>query len=75
MELKSLLNITEIIICAFLIISILLQQKEGGLGTMFGGASGGESYRSKRGAESFLTNATIVLAVLFVANSIAIAIL
>lgn len=75
MEIQSLLNIVEILVSVGLIITILLQQKEGGLGNMFGGGGGGEGYRSKRGMEAFLSNATVVLIVVFIANSLAIALL
>jgi protein translocase SecG subunit len=63
------LNIFQIIISCLLIVSILLQQR----GTALGGSFGGEGniYRSRRGAEKFLFYSTIVLAVLFVAGSIA----
>ncbi|KXK25860.1 MAG: preprotein translocase subunit SecG [candidate division WS6 bacterium OLB20] len=67
------LNLAEIIISVALIIVILLQQQGSGLGTMFGGA-GGESYRSKRGAEAVLFNLTIVLVTLFIVVGVAIAV-
>lgn len=53
-----------IIIDALLIICILLQQREGGLSTIFGGE--GSVYRSKRGVALGLHYFTIVLAALFV---------
>lgn len=56
-----------IIVDALLIICILLQQREGGLSTVFGGE--GSVYRSKRGVALGLHYFTIVLAVLFVALS------
>ena len=58
------------IIDVLLIISILLQQREGGLSTVFGGD--GNVYRSKRGLALGLHYFTIVLAVLFVALSVAV---
>lgn len=74
MDFKTILFIVEIVVSVLLVIMILMQQKGSGLGNVFGGG-GGEVYRSKRGAEKFLYNFTIVLAVIFVANSVAIAIL
>lgn len=74
MDLSRILNISLLVISVLLVISILLQQQGAGAGTLFGG-SGGESYRSKRGAEKFLHNMTIVLIVLFIVNGLAIAIL
>ncbi len=72
METKKILLIIQIVISVVLIMSILLQVRGSGLGTVFG-SSGGESYRSKRGFEKLLHRATIISAVLFAVNSIAIA--
>ena len=58
-----------------LVISILLQNRSGGLGTVFGGMSGGEFYRSRRGLEAVLYNATIILGILFVILALAIAVI
>jgi preprotein translocase subunit SecG len=70
-ETKNILLIIQIILSIFLILSILLQVRGSGLGTIFGGV-GGEFYRSKRGIEKFLSRATIVIAILFVSNCVAI---
>ncbi len=59
-----------IIIDVLLVISILLQQREGGLSTVFGGE--GNIYRSKRGIALGLHYFTIVLTVLFVVLSTAV---
>ncbi|HEX9503801.1 MAG TPA: preprotein translocase subunit SecG [Patescibacteria group bacterium] len=59
-----------IIIDVLLVISILLQQREGGLSTVFGGE--GQIYRSKRGLALGLHYFTIALTVLFVALSVAV---
>ena len=61
---------TLIVIDVLLIISILLQQREGGLSTVFGGE--GQIYRSKRGIALGLHYFTVVLSVLFVALSVAV---
>jgi len=74
MDAKTFLNITLIIISVLLVVAILLQQQGSGLGAMFGNA-GGESYRSKRGAEKLFYNLTIIMIVMFVVNGLAIAIL
>ena len=47
-----------------LIVSVLVQQKGGGLGAAFGGDSG--AYRTKRGAEKLVFYLTIVMAVIFI---------
>ena len=62
------LYITQIILSVLLVTSILLQQRGTGLGGAFGGES--DVYRSKRGIEKFLFQATIILAILFVALAI-----
>ena len=74
MDWKTVLNVSLIVISIGLTVSILLQQQGSGLGAMFGSV-GGESYRSKRGAEKLFYNLTIVMIVLFVVNGLAIAIL
>jgi preprotein translocase subunit SecG len=74
MNWKSVLDVSLIIISIALTIAILLQQQGSGLGAMFGSV-GGESYRSKRGAEKIFYNLTIIMIVLFVVNGLAIAIL
>lgn len=56
------------------IISVVLQNRSGGLGPVFGGG-GGEAYRSKRGIEAVLYNATIILGIIFVVSAILIAVL
>ena len=60
--------IIQVVISLLLVVVIILQQRGSEAGIAFGG--GTESFRSKRGLEKFLFYATIVLAVLFAANSI-----
>lgn len=72
METKKIILTIQIIVSVLLVASILLQVRGAGLGSLFGNV-GGEFYRSKRGLEKLLYQATIVLAIFFVANSIAIA--
>ena len=57
-----------IIIDVILIVAIIMQQREGGLSTVFGGE--GAVYRSKRGLARGLHYFTIALAVLFAAASV-----
>ena len=61
----SYLPIIQIVVAVLLVISILLQQRGGGLGGAFGGSDGG-SFGAKRGLQQKLHYATIVLAILFV---------
>ncbi len=60
----KIINIIQIVIASFLIISILLQQRGAGGSSILGGG-GGESYYTKRGFEKILFISTIILAVLF----------
>lgn len=70
MDLKNILTFILIAVDVLLIISILLQQREGGLSTVFGGE--GTVYRSKRGLAKGLHYFTIVLAIIFAALTVAI---
>lgn len=63
----------QAVISVLIVVSILLQRGTSGLGTVFGGGVN-ENFRTKRGFEAFIFNVTIVLVVVFVANSLAIAI-
>ncbi len=61
---RNLLNILTIISAILLILSILIQSRGQSLGNTFGGDT--SYYRSRRGAEAVVFNATIVFAVVFV---------
>ena len=63
------LQIVQIIVAATLITLILLQTKGTGLGGIFGGDS--SVYKSRRGMEKTLFNATIGLSVAFFLVAIA----
>ena len=69
--LKALLPYIEITLSLLLIIGIVLQQRGAGLGGAFGGDNFASTFYKRRGAEKFLFNATIVIALLFVAAAIA----
>lgn len=56
-----------IVISIVLIGLVLLQAKGGGLGSMFGGDGG--VYKTRRGLEKTVYNATVVFAVLFLVIS------
>ncbi len=72
MDAKEILLTIQITLSVLLVISILLQVRGSGLGNIFGSV-GGEFYRSKRGIEKFLYRATIIIAIIFAANCIALA--
>ena len=63
------LPIVQIIVAALLIGAILLQTRGSGLSSVFGGES--TFYHTRRGIEKFIFWATVVLAILFIAISIA----
>lgn len=61
---EKIINIAEVVVSVFLIISILLQNRGAGLSGTFGGSFGG--YYTKRGFEKFLIGASVVLSGLFI---------
>ncbi len=65
----EILNVVQIIISILLIVSILLQQRGAGLGSVFGGQD--EVYRTKRGFEKILFISTIILAIAFLGTAFA----
>lgn len=69
--LKALLPYAEIVLSLLLIIGIVLQNRGASLGGAFGGDNFASTFYKRRGAEKFLFQATIVVAVLFVASAIA----
>lgn len=69
--LVSALPYAEIILAVLLIVGIVLQQRGAALGGAFGGDNFASTFYKRRGAEKFLFNATIVVAVLLVLAAIA----
>jgi preprotein translocase subunit SecG len=67
---KNYLIIAQIVVAVLLMGGILLQARGTGLGAAFGGE--GNVYRTKRGMEKVIFRATVVLAVVFLALSLAI---
>jgi protein translocase SecG subunit len=63
------LQIIQVVISILLVVAILFQNKEGGLGVV-GGSIGGGNYQTKRGFEKFLTQSTVVLGILFIVVSL-----
>lgn len=68
--LVSALPYAEIILSVLLIVGIVLQQRGASLGGAFGGDNFASTFYKRRGAEKFLFNATIVIAVLLVLAAI-----
>lgn len=75
MSMNTLVNFLptiQVIVSVLLIIAILSQQSEESLGGAFGGSDNVDTVtKTRRGPEKFLFQATITLAVLFTAISIA----
>lgn len=68
--LKAILPYAEITLSLLLILGIVLQQRGANLGGAFGGDNFASTFYKRRGAEKFLFNATIVVAILFVGSAI-----
>lgn len=65
----SILSWVQIIISILLIIVVLLQKSEAGIGGAFGaGNDGGVTFHKRRGFEKLVFNLTIVFAILLVAS-------
>ncbi|HXU24829.1 MAG TPA: preprotein translocase subunit SecG [Tepidiformaceae bacterium] len=60
------LNVLQIVVSVILVVIILLQVKGSGFGAALGGMSGGSVYRTKRGLERTLFQATILLTIVFI---------
>ncbi len=58
------LFLAQIVIAIAVIVLVLLQGKSAGLSSMFGGSDMGV-YKTRRGVEKTMFNATIVLGILF----------
>lgn len=67
----SALPYLQITLAVLLIAGIVLQQRGASLGGAFGGDNFASTFYKRRGAEKFLFNATIVIAILFVASALA----
>ncbi len=52
------------------IIVVLIQQKNSTLGSMMGGDGGDEMVQTRRGAEKFLHQLTIILAILWIGGGL-----
>ena len=65
--LPKILPMAQILISILLVAVILLQPSTAGVGGSFGGSSGMNAFRTKRGFEKVLFVATIVLGILFIA--------
>jgi len=65
---KNLFNAITVVSASLMILFILIQTRGQSLGAAFGGDT--SYYRSRRGAEAVIFNATIILGVVFVLSVI-----
>ena len=65
------LTFLQMMVAVLLTLAILLQQRSSSLGQALGSGGMDGSYYTRRGFERFLVYATVILAVLFAAISIA----
>jgi len=63
------LDILQVVVAVLLVIVVLLQNQGAGVGATFGGE--GNIYKTKRGIEKTLFTSTIILAITFLALSLA----
>ena len=61
---RGAIEVAQIIISVALILSVLLQARGASLGSVFGGT--GAVFKTRRGIDKLLFNATIIFAILFV---------
>ncbi len=74
----TILLVVHVLLCVALIVVVLLQRSEGGLGGLGGGSAGGggmSGFMTGRSAANVLTRTTAVLAALFMATSLILAVL
>jgi len=69
--LVSALPYAEIVLSILLIVGIVLQQRGASLGGAFGGDNFASTFYKRRGAEKFLFNATVGIAIVLVLAAIA----
>ncbi len=68
--LQAVLPYAQIVLSLLLIIGIVLQNRGASLGGAFGGDNFASTFYKRRGAEKFLFEATIAIALLFVVTAI-----
>jgi preprotein translocase subunit SecG len=64
------IQVVQIMLSVAVVVFILLQARGAGLGSAFGGSSAGSVFKTRRGVERLIFNATIVFIVLFALLSI-----
>jgi protein translocase SecG subunit len=67
----DLLSIVQIVLSVTLIVLVLIQRNEASVGAAFGGGDEGGMVHTRRGPEKVIFIATIIVAILFAASSVA----
>ncbi len=67
---KTYLYLAQIVVAIALTVLVLLQARDAGLSSMFGGGDMGV-YKTRRGVEKTMFNATIVLGIVFLVLALA----
>lgn len=67
----TIITICQIVSAVILMVLVLIQNRGGGLGSVFGGSDVSSVYRTKRGMEKNLHLLTIIFAILFIGLSLA----
>ena len=66
----TILPYIQIILSIILVVTVLLQQSDAGVGGVLGGGDSGGLHHTRRGFEKFLFITTIVVGILFVASAL-----
>ncbi len=66
----TMLPYIQIILSIILVVTVLLQQSDAGVGGVLGGGDSGGLHHTRRGFEKFLFVTTIVVGILFVASAL-----
>ena len=67
----TILPYIQIILSIILVVAILVQHSDAGVGGALGGGDGGGLYHTRRGFEKFIFTTTIVIGILFAISAIA----
>ncbi len=70
---STLITVLHVLVCLFLMLTVLLQSGKGGMGAAFGGGGGTQTVFGGSGAGSFLRKLTVAAAVIFMLTSMTLA--
>jgi preprotein translocase subunit SecG len=69
----TLITVLHVLVCLFLMLTVLLQSGKGGMGAAFGGGGGTQTVFGGSGAGGFLRKMTVAAAVIFMLTSMTLA--